>query len=187
VKLPVAVNAKDACDFALSNRYTYSVMNSKFNGGETANALLGIVFHAVLCVFGGLALGFVIGVGVGGFWRGASRNIQALAEFLPLVVSSALLALFATSRWFSRSAPWVGLLGLASLFIGGLELWRGWSPTWSYQTRSNYVLSQLFGVPSSCGDSECLYMLLFSGPFVCLTAYSLAALIKLRFMRRQLA
>jgi hypothetical protein len=95
-----------------------------------------------------------------------------------------LLAAFATSRWFSRSAPWVGLLGLVSLFIGWQELWRAWSPTWSRQTRSDYVLSQLFGVHGSCGDSECLYMLLFAGPFVCLTAYSLAALITLRFIRR---
>ena len=160
-------------------------MNSKPRGAK--NTFLGMAFHAVVALFGGFALGLVIAIGPEVLSRGESRNVQALAEFLPFVVSGMLLALFTTPRWFGRSAPWVGFLGLAALFMGWQELWRGWSPTWSHQTRIDYVLSQLFGVPAGCGDSECLYLLLFSLPFACLTAYSLAALIMLRFIRRQLA
>ncbi len=159
-------------------------MNSKANGSGTANFLSGVVFHAAVASFGGFALGFALGLGSEAIARGESRTVQALAEFLPFAVSGALLALFTTPRWFSRSAPWVGLLGVAALFIGGQELWHGWSPGWSHQTRSDYVLSQLFGVPSGCGDSECLYTLFFSCPFFCLTAYSAAALVSLRFKRR---
>ena len=157
--------------------------------GETENAVLGIVFHGAVALFGGFALGLVLGIGAGAvgaavIWGEASRSVQHSVEFLPFVVSNVLLAAFATPRWFSRSAPWVGILGFASLFLGWQELWRTWSPTWSHQTRSDYVLSQLFGVRGSCGESECLYMLLFTLPFVCLTAYSIAAFITLRFIRR---
>ena len=58
-------------------------MNSKSNSRGTANALLGVVFHAALAVFGGFALGLLIGIGAGGLWRGASREVQALVEFFP--------------------------------------------------------------------------------------------------------
>jgi len=177
-------SVKQCMRFIVSRRYTQSAMNSTANEGGAAKALGGVVFHAAVALFGGFVLGIVIGIGAQTLSRGAPRDAQALVEFLPFVVSSALLALFTTSRWFSRSAPWVGLLGLAALFIGTQELWRGWSPTWSHQTHSDYVLSQLFGLPGSCADSECLYMLLFAGPFVCLTAYSVAALITLRFIHR---
>ena len=107
--------------------------------------------------------------------------MQRLIEFIPFVVVSALLAAFASSRWFRGAAPFVGLLGLLGLYLGGQE---GWSPSWSHQTREDYVLSQLFGTGSGCHDSECLYALFFGLPFVCLTTYSLSSLVTLYFTRR---
>jgi len=162
-------------------------MNSRTSRSGTATVLLGIVLHTAIGLFGGFTLGFTLNFIVGFLARGASSDIRTLAEFIPFVVSGAFLGMFATRRWCSRSAPWVGLLGLAALVAGGQELWFGWSPTWSHQTRIDHVLSQLFGVSGGCSDSECLYMLFFSLPFVILTAYSITASITLRFLQRQLA
>ena len=166
----------------------YSVpMNLKAKREGKPNVLLGVVFHSVFAFFGGLGLGLPLGLAVELLSRRESSQVQALSELVPFAVSGALVAVFATRRFYGRSAPWVGLLGLTTLFMGWQELWFGWSPTWSHQTRIDYVLSQLFGLSSGCSDSECLYMLFFTFPFVCLTAYSLAALITLRFIRSELA
>ncbi len=175
-------NNNQVNSFTGSRRYTRFSMNSGTNGGGTAAFVLGIAMHAAIGLFGGFVLGLALNLVVGALVRGASSDVRALAEFLPFVVSGALLSVFATRRWCNRSAPWVGLLGLAALLIGGQELWFGWSPTWSRQTRIDNLLSQLFGVSGGCGDSECLYMFLFTVPFVCLTAYSITALITLRFV-----
>jgi len=171
--------------FTVSRLYTRSAMNSTVGGGGTGNTVFGILFHAGIALLGGFALGSVIALGTEALSRGESTNVQALMEFVPFIVSSALLALFVTPRWFGGSAPWVGLLGLAPLFMGWQELWRGWSPTWSVQTRSEYLLSQLFGVRGGCGDSECLYVLFFTVPCACLMAYSVAALVAIRFIPRR--
>jgi len=101
------------------------------------------------------------------------------AELVLPVITSTLIAAFAAPRWFRCSAPWVGLLEFAAIYIGFRELYGGWSPTWSHQTRANYVLSQLFGTGQGCSDSECLYLLFFGYPFLCLTAYSAVSLIAL--------
>jgi hypothetical protein len=162
-------------------------MNPEATGTGSPSVLLGIAFHSAVALFGAFALGCLLALAMEALVQGGATDVRALAELLTFVVSGALLSVFTTPRWFSRSAPWVGLLGLAALLIGGHELWHGWSPTWSDQTRSDYVLSQLFGVSRGCGDSECVYMLIFSVPFVSLTAYSIAALAVLRFKRSQLA
>jgi hypothetical protein len=151
---------------------------------RVGKALLGFLVHAMIATSGGLILGFVVNSGIGVLSRGASTDVQALVEIIPFVVVSALLAAFASSRWFRRAAPFVGLLGLLALYLGGQELWRAWSPSWSHQTREDYVLSQLFGTGSGCHDSECLYVLFFGLPFVCLTTYSLSSLVTLYFTRK---
>ena len=150
---------------------------------RVSRAVLGFVVHAVIATTGGLVLGFVVNSGTGVLSRGAGTNVQVLTGFIPFVVVSALLAAFASSRWFRGVAPFVGLLGLLALYLGGQELWRAWSPSWSHQTREDYVLSQLFGTGSGCHDSECLYVLFFGLPFVCLITYSLSSLVTLYFTK----
>ena len=140
---------------------------------RTAKGLVGLFFHVAVCTIGT----FVIGLAISFVIPRAYLNGASYIELLPFIASSALLAAFAARRWFSRSAPWVGLFGLAPLFVGGQELWRGWSPTWSHQTRGDYVVSQLFCATSSCGDSEGLYMVFFGLPFLCLATYSIASFI----------
>lgn len=155
-------------------------MSCRTESESATEKLVGFALHAVLGTLGSLLLGSVISLGIDAIASGRDRQVK----FLPFIVASALLASFATSRWFSRSAPWVGLLGLAALCLGVQELAREWSPSWSHQTRGNYVLSQLFCVGSGCGDSEGLYALLSGWPFACLTTYSLVALITLRLTRK---
>ena len=149
-----------------------------------SRAVLGFMVHAMIATTGGLILGFVVNRGTGELSRGAATDVQVLTGFIPFVVGSALLAAFASSRWFRGVAPFVGLLGLLALYLGGHELWRGWDPSWSHQTRQDYVLSQLFGTGAGCHDSECLYALFFGLPFVCLTTYSLSSLVTLYFTRK---
>ena len=156
-----------------------SRMNSRTQEGGRIAFTFGIFFHSIVALFGGFVLGSALDIAVNVVAPKAFSG-PALSESLPFVLSGAVFGVFATHRWPSRSAPWVALLGVAALLIAAGDLWFGWSPTWSHQTRSDYVLSQLFGVSGSCHDSECLYLLFFVFPFACLTAYSIAAWITLR-------
>jgi hypothetical protein len=165
------VSSNQQIRLTASRRYTQFRMNSRTSRSGMANVLLGIVLHTAIALFGGFTLGFALDLVVGFLARGASSDIRTLAEFLPFVVSGALLGMFATRRWCSRSAPWVGLLGLTALVVGGQELWFGWSPTWSHQTvfflssirGSNGILHNRFdhtSLPSETTGVISLYRLL---------------------------
>lgn len=71
-------------------------MNSITNGGEKAAFFLGIAMHTATGLFGGFAVGLVLGLVVEALMRGASNDVRALAEFIPFAVSGALLGVFAT-------------------------------------------------------------------------------------------
>lgn len=146
---------------------------------RTARAIFGFAFHTILASAGSIVGGVLILHAINAAVPGLARN----AELLPFILSSALLAAFATPRWLGSCAPWVGILGLLALYVGAHELIHGWSPTCSHQTRSDYVLSQLFCVKAGCSDSEGLYALFFGWPFLCLTTYALASIVALRLTR----
>lgn len=138
-------------------------------------AVLGVGFHAVACAVGSLVLGVLISATIGVISSEAARA----GELLVPALVSAVLALLIAPRLSRRSAPFTVVFGLVALYIGWRELYWGWSPTWSHQTRREYVLSQLFGIGGSCSDSECLYL-----PFLCLTTYGLVSLIALGLTRK---
>ena len=157
------------------------------NGGNQATwfskILAGALFHLFFCLFGSFVLTAAITVAITAISPGAARDTELVVGCL----ASALLASFVAPRWFRGSGPWVGIFGLVALFAGGQQLYRGWSPTWSDQSRSGYILSQLFGFSPGCGDSECLYLLLFGYPFLCLTVYSLVSAVALRLTRKKVS
>jgi hypothetical protein len=141
----------------------------------------GLWFHTIFCLVGSVALTLAVGFIIGAISRQAANDTELIVPIL----AGALLATLAAPRWLRGSAPWVGILGLAALFIGWQELYRGWSPIWSHQTRRDYVLSQLFGFSPGCGDSECLYLLFFTFPFLCLSAYAVVGTVALAVNRKQ--
>jgi len=138
------------------------------------------MLHSVFCLIGSVVLGIAVSAAIGIVSRGAAKATELA---VPAIVS-AVLALFAAPRWLRGSAPWVGLFGLAALFVGWQGLYQGWSPAWSHQTRKDYILAQLFGIGGSCSDSECLYLLFFGLPFLCLMTYGLISLIALGLTRK---
>jgi hypothetical protein len=149
--------------------------------GARVHPILGFAFHALLASAGTLAFGLLLGYLIGAVRPGLLKN----REIVAFIAASALLALFATPRRCSRSAPWVGVLALIAFGTGAQELARTWSPAWSHQTRMDFVLSQLFCINEGCSDSEGLYALLFGWPCLCFGAYSLASLFALPLAKDQ--
>jgi hypothetical protein len=143
--------------------------------------IFSFVFHAILASAGSVAFGLLLGFLIDFMRPGLFKHL----EIVPFIAASAFLAQFATPRWCGRSAPWVGVLALIIFGIGGQELARSWSPSWSHQARMDYVLSQLFCIKGGCSDSEGLYALLYGWPSLCVGAYSLASLFALRFGKGQ--
>jgi hypothetical protein len=164
----------------MQDRILPSVVNDLHWTERATRIAVGVVLHSVLCLCTGVVLALVVTPAIGVVAPGAARSTELV---LP-VLMSALLASFAAPRCFRDSAPWVGLLGVTALFVGTQELYRGWSPIWSHQTRLEYVLSQLFGFSPGCSDSECLYLLFFGLPFLCLTTYGVASLLAQRIADR---
>src|SRR5579864_241914 len=140
--------------------------------------IFGFAFHAFLATAGSIAVGMLIAFAVGALAPGVTRHVG----LFPFIVASALLASFAT-KWCGKCAPWVGILGLIALCLGAHELWHGWSPSWSHQSRADYVLSQLFCIGTGCSDSEGLYALIFGWPSLSLITYSMFSLIALVIRR----
>ncbi|HEY3973494.1 MAG TPA: hypothetical protein VGM18_10850 [Candidatus Sulfotelmatobacter sp.] len=153
--------------------------------GSSAGRILRIVagtgFHLAFCLFASFVLTVAITLIITAISFGEARNTELVLGS----TASALAAAFAAPRWFRGSAPWVSVFGLLALFAGGQELYLGWSPTWSHQTRTDYVLSQLFGLRPGCGASECLYMLFFGYPFVCLTTYAVVGAVALALTKKK--
>jgi hypothetical protein len=151
------------------------------NDKTRVHPILGFAFHAFLASVGSIGFGLLLGTFIGVVWPGLFKHI----EIVPFIAASTFLALFAAPRWCGRSAPWVGVLALVVLGTGTQELARGWSPSWSHQTRIDYVLSQLFCIKGGCSDSEGLYALRFGWPGLCFAAYSVASIFALRFGKGQ--
>lgn len=145
---------------------------------QAAEGILGIGFHALAGTMGSFLLSFLLRVVVG-----RVHQFSYAESLVTFIISSALLGLFFTPILLSRSAPFVGLLGLTALGIGAHELWHGWNSTWSHQTPTDYLLSQLFCLGAGCHDSEGLYALFSGWPFLGLTSYSMGSLVALLAMR----
>jgi hypothetical protein len=158
-------------------------------GEQVARSIFGFALHAILGSLGSFALGLLVNAGLCAIVKPANNDSLL---FVSLIISSALIVFllrfragdWVSRRWFSLTAPWVGLLGLAALGFGAQDLMREWSPTWSHETRYAYVLSQLFCVGSGCSATEGLSAALFGWPFVSWTSYSFASCVALWISRK---
>src|SRR5262245_33681184 len=115
------------------------------------HSLLAFCFHACIA----LPLAFM----VGGFlqWMvGGLVGTSVLISHLWLLV--AVVVGFGVSLVRrDRAGLFVFALPAAIFLNSWYGLHRAWSPTWSKQSRTEYVNNNLFG--PSCGDTECLYAL----------------------------
>ena len=153
-------------------------MKWSFTSEQAATGILGIGFHALAGTLGTVLLAVPLRATIG-----RMHQLSSSEDLVTFIISGALLGLFLTPLLLSRSAPFVGLIGLAVLCIGAQELWHGWSPAWSHQTQKDYLLSQLFCLDDRCHGSEGLYALFFGWPFLGLTSYSMGSLVALLAMR----
>jgi hypothetical protein len=136
--------------------------------------------------FGAVFVSFIVGFfpeGLVGDWY---RNTP-LDAFVPCMSAVAILLgiLVARSRSLAdKRARWAWIPGLfwfgfgvhSMLFVGGVPQ----TGAWGGSTPFRYLLDNLLGGTSKCGDTECLDELIFTMPLVVSTAYSLASWITLR-------
>jgi hypothetical protein len=132
-----------------------------------------IVAHFFFAVVGAMIVGFLPQLLVGNLYRHTS-----IEAFSPVTAFSALLLGYFLGYSLDRFhlAGWTWILGLIWLLYGIHDLTRSWSPTWSHaESAWSYARSQLFGPSRLCGDSECLYEVFFTTPFVASVMYSIGA------------
>ena len=110
-----------------------------------------------------------------------------LQPFFPFIACVAALLGFLVARfWPDGRAHWAWIPGLLWFAFGiyfDVLAGGGWrTASWGHQTPPfRYVLDNL--LTSRCGDTECLYELLYTAPFVSSITYSLASWMTLKFTR----
>jgi hypothetical protein len=104
--------------------HTRATVNlEKGHSEQVAKYLLGFGLHAVLGSAGSLVFSLLVATAVDAVVKPAPNDSLV---FVGLSISSMLIVFllrfkaddWVSCRWFSLTAPWVGLLGLAALFLG---------------------------------------------------------------------
>jgi hypothetical protein len=139
-----------------------------------------VAAHYVVAVFGGMTIGLILEITVG---RVYSHTV--LEPFVPSIAITAFALGAAVSYHIDRVhlATWTWTIGLVWFLCGVRELTHSWSPSWSHaKSRWDYAQSQLFPLSNhSCGETECLYQLLFAIPFVASVMYSVGGFARKHF------
>lgn len=141
----------------------------------------------VLHCFGAVFVSFIVGFFPEGLVEGWYQNTP-LQAFVPCMSTVAiLLGIFVarSSSLADKRARWAWIPGLFwfgfgvhdILFAGNGVLQTG---AWVGSTPFRFLLDNLFGGTSKCGDTECLSELMYTMPLVVSTAYSLASWITLK-------
>jgi hypothetical protein len=102
-------------------------------------------------------------------------------------VVAGIVGYFCNRRFGNRTALWIWILGFTWFFTGALELFNAWSPSWSQQSRVNYLAGELFGTVAECGSTECLYELFYTWPFLATVGYAIGARLGLSAYRERSA
>jgi hypothetical protein len=139
--------------------------------------VLSYCFHSLLAFPVSLVPGFIFEYFVSGLYAD-NRTIAAFAPGAALVAGLCGLLLNSIRR--DQSAVFVFVPPLLYFLDSWYELTKAWSPSWSKQSHSEYVMNNLFG--PSCANTECLYTL---GTATVLAAifYSIGALFGRRLNR----
>ena len=85
----------------------------------------------------------------------------------------ALLGFYVNRRTKDRSASFVWIIPLIFLSRAVAIEAHSFSPAWSSQSLGTYLWANFASM--SCGETECLYELFFTAPFLSGLAYSLGA------------
>lgn len=158
-----------------------------FEAVETRQArspLLSYCLHLLLAFPVSWLSGFMVESLTNGLYAGN----RVLAAFGPVAAVVAGLAGF----WFNLgrrdvSAVFVFVPPLLVFIDIWYELRRAWNPSWSKQSRADYVMNNLFGPAcSSISSTECLYTLA-TATVLGGVLYSIGALVGLRLARRHRA
>jgi len=159
------------------------------NAERTATEeVLGLFLHTAMALIGGGAVALLLGgitVRLVYFITGLELFREVVSPFYWMWV--ALLGFFVNILARTRSAVWIGVLGL--IYMAAMIAWD-----FSVIRHSEYYLrlpggpwryewNQLF--TSKCSDSECLGELLITAPTFALISYSIGAAIALRVRRNQ--
>lgn len=144
-------------------------------------AFLSYCFHLFFGFLPALLLGFIAEVILDPFY--ARDGI--MATLAPGGAVIALIVGFSFNSVRRDSCALFIFLPPALVFLVGWHaLAANWSPTWSHESRNEYVVNNLFGPLSKCGGTECLDTLpttiLLSG-----LCYSLGALVGLLIRGRR--
>jgi hypothetical protein len=128
--------------------------------------------HYIVAVAGGMTIGLILEGTVGRFY---SHTI--FEPFAPCIAMTAFALGAVVSYHLDRVhlASWTWTIGLIWLLVAIRELTHSWDPRWAHtRTAWEYARSQLLPVPlyDNCGNTECLYQLLFAVPFIASVAYS---------------
>jgi len=111
-------------------------------------------FHLLVAFPIALLFGSLFEVLVGRLYSGS----PVLAALAPAAACAAGLAGFFLNRIRrDMSASFVFVPPLLFFADSWYELTRGWSPSWSKQSHTEYVMDNLFG--PACANTECLYIL----------------------------
>ena len=139
--------------------------------------LIRVLLHFMGAVVGG----FIVGM-LPEFLLGSVYHNTIIEPYSPFVAGSAAVVGYATTRKLHDSAArMVWIAGSIWLLWGMLALATSWDATWSHSSRIDYVLDNLLN--NNCGATECLNELLYTTPWACSLAYSLAAGASIRNQR----
>lgn len=138
-----------------------------------------VLLHFFVAATGGIIVGLIPEALIGRLYR-----FTPIEPFAPgMALTALLIGYFWGHRLVSkeRVAEWTWTIGVVWFLYGVHDLTRFWRPSWSHAKSAwSYARGQLFGTNSVCGDSECLYQLFFTIPFILSIAYSIGAFVRAR-------
>ena len=140
-------------------------------------SLMSLAVQYFVAVVGGLIIGFFLEM-----FLSRAYDQTPLASFTAIALTAFLLGYFISPRIRKgHAATFVWVVGLLWFIYGAYDSVSYWSASWSPEkTRWSYMLAQLFGPTSTCGDSECLGELFFTAPLITSISYSTGAYIRKR-------
>ncbi|HZP62596.1 MAG TPA: hypothetical protein VFB28_04200 [Terriglobales bacterium] len=144
-----------------------------------------VAVHYLIAVVGGFVLGIVPEISLEHFCEriGVGNFAPAYSPVVPII--GFLLGYFIGGRVLgAKVAKWTWTAGLAWLIFGiyfdDLRFWHASAATGSSRVLS--VLADFFAPTRKCGNTECLYEIVYTIPFIVSVMYSIGAYLK----RRQL-
>lgn len=167
-----------------AGRISYFSIEPDRTGPISRGAQFGIV--VILYAVAAALVGFIAAIPESSIserlYGGASLGpLSPLAGIIVIILGALVARRMCDRRAIWEWVPgllWLGLGAYDLLFAGGV-LQTG---AWQGSTPFRYLFDNLFG---QCGDTECLYQVFSSAPFVFTVVYSVSSWITLKLMDRK--